>query len=173
MGELEIFSLRIKELRQAFDMTQIEFSQHVGITQQTLSGYERGLMKPSLDIAKRIAEKCNISIDWLCGLSEKRNFNKSFQTYGDIVKVLFDLFDCSEILLGIDIDSDCPYLTFRSTMLNHFLREWNDATNVLNNTSINKKIAQVMYDSWKKDKLDKLNKIPINENNPFNESSQE
>lgn len=173
MGELEIFSLRIKELRQSFNMTQKEFSEHVGIKQQTLSGYERGLMKPPLDIAKGIAEKCNISIDWLCGLSEKRNFNKSFQTYGDIVKVLFDVFDYSEVLLGIDINSDCPYLTFNDTMLNNFLREWNDATNVLNNTSINKKITQVMYDSWKKDKLDELNKIPINEIIPFDESSQE
>ena len=60
MGNLEVFSKRIKELRMSLEMTQKEFSEYVGIKQQTLSGYERGIMKPPLDIAKEIAEKCNV-----------------------------------------------------------------------------------------------------------------
>ena len=45
MGELEIFSTRIKELRETIGMTQNDFSNHIGIKQQTLSGYERGIME--------------------------------------------------------------------------------------------------------------------------------
>ena len=57
MGELDIFAIRIKQLRESLKMTQKEFSGHIGIKQQTLSGYERGLMKPPLDVAKGISEK--------------------------------------------------------------------------------------------------------------------
>ena len=59
MGELEIFSTRIKELRETIGMTQNDFSNHIGIKQQTLSGYERGIMKPPIDVVKNIAEKCH------------------------------------------------------------------------------------------------------------------
>ena len=52
MGELEIFANRIKQLRKSLGMTQKDFSEYIGVKQQTLSGYERGIMKPPLDIAK-------------------------------------------------------------------------------------------------------------------------
>lgn len=58
------------------------------LKQQMLSGYERGIMKPPLDIAKNIAEKCNTSIDWLCGLSKKINYDDSIKTYGDAIQLL-------------------------------------------------------------------------------------
>ena len=70
-------------------MTQQEFSKYIGIKQQTLSGYERGIMKPPLDIAKNIAEKCHISIDWLCGLSNKKTSSNIPQTLADIFEILF------------------------------------------------------------------------------------
>lgn len=90
MGELEIFAIRIKQTRESLNMTQAEFSGHIGIKQQTLSGYERGIIKPPLDIAKNIAEKCNVSIDWLCGLSNDQQINKdSIWTYADIIKFCF------------------------------------------------------------------------------------
>ena len=85
MGELDIFAIRIKQLRESLKMTQKEFSGHIGIKQQTLSGYERGLMKPPLDVAKGIAEKCHISIDWLCGLSDKMKNGNEPETYADVL----------------------------------------------------------------------------------------
>lgn len=90
MGELEIFANRIKQLRKSLSMTQKDFSEYIGVKQQTLSGYERGIMKPPLDIAKNIAEKCNISIDWLCGLSNNQSIIKeSIWTYADIIEFCF------------------------------------------------------------------------------------
>lgn len=91
MGELEIFANRIKQLRKSLGMTQKDFSKYIGVKQQTLSGYERGIMKPPLDIVKNIAETCNTSIDWLCGLSDKKNYDDSIKTYGDIIRLLFKL----------------------------------------------------------------------------------
>ena len=97
MGELEIFATRIKDLRDSLKMTQKEFSEYIGIKQQTLSGYERGIMKPPLDIAKGIAEKCNVSLDWLCGLSDKKTSSNIPQTLADIFEMLFLIQEYSDI----------------------------------------------------------------------------
>ena len=88
MGEFEIFANRIKQLRESLNMTQMDFSKHIGVKQQTLSGYERGLMKPPLDVVTDIAKKCNVSIDWLCGLTNKKNNDDTIETYADVIKLL-------------------------------------------------------------------------------------
>ncbi len=91
MGDFSILAKRIKELRSSLSMTQKEFSSFVGCTAATLSAYENGSKSPSLEIIKGIAEKCNVSIDWLCGLIDKKNYNDSIKTYGDIIRLLFKL----------------------------------------------------------------------------------
>lgn len=90
MEEPEIFANRIKQLRKSLDMTQKDFSEYIGVKQQTLSGYERGIMKPPLDTVKNIAQKCHISIDWLCGLSNKQYIvENAIWTYADIIEFCF------------------------------------------------------------------------------------
>ena len=91
MGELEIFANRIKQLRKSLDMTQKDFSEYIGIKQQTLSGYERGMMKPPLDIAKNIAEKCHVSIDWLCGLTNEMTSEDEIKTYADLIRIFLKI----------------------------------------------------------------------------------
>ena len=159
--ELEIFSQRLRELRLSLEMTQKEFAKELGITASALSSYEKNNINPSISIAKRIAEKYHVSIDWLCGLSDKKDLKHPFQTYGDIVSVLFDIDDYTDMILGSDSDSLCPFLSFEDASLNDFLNEWKDASNVLHNTSLSKEITQTMYDSGKKSKLEDLNKMNI------------
>ena len=159
--ELEIFSQRLRELRLSLEMTQKEFAKELGITASALSSYEKNNINPSISIAKRIAEKYHVSIDWLCGLSDKKDLKHPFQTYGDIVSVLFDIDDYTDMILGSDSDSLCRFLSFEDASLNDFLNEWKDASNVLHNTSLSKEITQTMYDSWKKSKLEDLNKKNI------------
>lgn len=91
MGDFSILAIRIKKLRASMNMTQKEFSTFVGCTAATLSAYENGSKSPSLEIIKGVAEKCNISIDWLCGLSEKKNSSDEIKTYTDIIRLLFKL----------------------------------------------------------------------------------
>lgn len=158
MGELEIFSTRIKELRETIGMTQNDFSNHIGIKQQTLSGYERGIMKPPIDVVKNIAEKCHVSIDWLCGLSDKKKNDDSLQTYGDIINILFDIDQCIDIAFDSDSSETYIGIFFDDGIINNFLREWMEATNVRDNTAINRDITKAMYDSWEKSKLEELNR---------------
>ncbi len=63
-----IFGKRLKILRESvLGKTQKELSELLGIPQPTLSSYENGRNIPTIDVAIHIAEKCNISLDWLCG----------------------------------------------------------------------------------------------------------
>lgn len=176
MGELEIFATRIKELRDSLKMTQKDFSEHIGIKQQTLSGYERGIMKPPLDIAKGIAEKCNVSIDWLCGLSDESGLQPEIANYKDIAIKILDLLKidsfpykfCLE-LLKEDVDNHSfPELGERQYVrairlpeepeLLKFFETYEDLQRLLKD----KKIKQHVIDTWLEGALEELSEIPIN-----------
>lgn len=53
----------LKKLRKEKNIKQSSIAKEVGVTQQAFSCYELGLMKPSLDIAKKIADIFDCSIE--------------------------------------------------------------------------------------------------------------
>lgn len=63
-----IFAKRFNELRG--DMSQDEFSKYLGISRPTVGFYENGARIPDALVLRQIAEKCNVSVDWLLGLSD-------------------------------------------------------------------------------------------------------
>lgn len=89
--ELQIFADRLKELRTSLGLTQTQFVEDLGITASALSAYEKNLKNPSISVAKRIAEKYHVSIDWLCGLSEKKSCNNKIESYTDLYRILFEI----------------------------------------------------------------------------------
>ena len=91
MYNKKIFSERIKEIRNARNETQKEFAKFVNSTAATISAYENGTKNPSLEVVANIANKCNVSIDWLCGLSDKKQINKKIETYSDILTFLYEM----------------------------------------------------------------------------------
>lgn len=52
------------------DMTQKAFAEKVGISRPSVANYESGERLPDAYILKNIAQKCNVSADWLLGLSD-------------------------------------------------------------------------------------------------------
>ena len=59
-------------------MNKGDFAKYLGISFAAASRYENGIMVPSIDIGMQIAEKCNVTLDWLCGCGsddapERRN----------------------------------------------------------------------------------------------------
>lgn len=145
MGELEVFATRIKELRDLLKMTQKDFSEHIGIKQQTLSGYERGIMKPPLDIAKGIAEKCNVSIDWLCGLSDKMKNTTEPETYADII----DLLVKAEKSLFFHVGYE--KITVDDSVFQYFMEDWGHMLPLLHNGTIDNKLYKLWLDDKKKE----------------------
>ena len=72
MGDLSIFAERLKEARIQRDMKQNELAKAIGVSAQTISMYEKSEKdgkgkNPTLENALAIAEKLNVSLDWLCG----------------------------------------------------------------------------------------------------------
>lgn len=118
MREFDTLAQRLKMLRNRMKMTQKEFSEKVGFTQATLSAYENSQKKPSLDIIMDIAEKCNVSIDWLCGLSEKMKNNDEPETYADII----DLLVKTEKPIYFHVGRE--KITVMDRVLQYFLEDW-------------------------------------------------
>lgn len=60
-------SERIVELRKKHKLTQEEFAKRVKVTRSALSQYEIGTRNPDYETLQRIADKFNVSIDYLMG----------------------------------------------------------------------------------------------------------
>lgn len=85
---------RIKQLREIRGLIQEILASELGVTQQTLSKYERDVMCIKVDVLKKIAEYFNVTTDYLLGVSEvKRDLqgqmrvNKTLDAYYDLVEI--------------------------------------------------------------------------------------
>lgn len=59
--------MRLKELRVMEKKSQTEMAKKLGLTQGTYSNYENGTTDPTIEKLIEIADKLNISIDYLVG----------------------------------------------------------------------------------------------------------
>ena len=65
-----MFAQRIKELRLKNDLTQKDLSDFLVVTPKTVSFYELGQRMPPANVLMTIAEKFNVSVDYLLGLTD-------------------------------------------------------------------------------------------------------
>ena len=73
MKELEIkIEKRLRELRKEAGLTQEELGRKVGLEKNTISSYESDVRKPSAYIAAKIARTLNVSLDYLCSMTNDR-----------------------------------------------------------------------------------------------------
>ncbi|HZG77156.1 MAG TPA: helix-turn-helix transcriptional regulator [Paenibacillus sp.] len=70
---MSIFASRLKELRIKNRMTMTELGRDIGVAKSTIAGYENGDREPSLRIVASIARVCNVSSDYLLGLTDLRD----------------------------------------------------------------------------------------------------
>ncbi len=59
--------MRLKEIRVMEKKSQTEMAKKLGLTQGTYSNYENGTTDPTIEKLIEIADKLNISIDYLVG----------------------------------------------------------------------------------------------------------
>jgi transcriptional regulator with XRE-family HTH domain len=62
---------RITALRKQKGWSQNELAKRMEVSREIVGRYERGDALPSIDIAKRIAEAFDVSLDYLVGKSEQ------------------------------------------------------------------------------------------------------
>ena len=56
---------RIKHIRNNLKLTQAEFAQRIGSTQNSIAGYESGRRTPSSAVISYICKEFNVNEDWL------------------------------------------------------------------------------------------------------------
>ena len=70
---LPIFTERFRKLQG--EQSNTEFAEFLGISRQTVGFYWNGDRVPDAVTLVKIAEKCDVSADWLLGLSKERTVN--------------------------------------------------------------------------------------------------
>ncbi len=127
-------AIKIKELRTNMDLTQKEFAELINVSTVSVSSYETGVKTPSLDMIINIAQKCNVSIDWLCGLNDKMTLNNHISTYKDFLTLFANILDTryqdnekKSIFNKIDMDGiDIVTITFEDINIHNFFSKWED-----------------------------------------------
>lgn len=63
---------RIRECRKAAGMTQAELGNQVGLVDNAISNYEKGLREPTLDTWECLASALHVSPAYLVGWSDEK-----------------------------------------------------------------------------------------------------
>lgn len=110
MSEIK-FGKRIRAVRKNTGCTQKAFCAVLDIPQSTLSAYETDRMQPTVATLVNIAEKFNVSLDWLCGIEQAKpdgqdkiaaaSDSTDSELYDDLEAVLDDAEKCLEEFAAI------------------------------------------------------------------------
>ncbi len=59
---------KIRELRQARNMSQVELAKRLGVTKQSVSNWENDNIQPSIEMLAKLARIFSVSTDYLLGM---------------------------------------------------------------------------------------------------------
>lgn len=160
---LELFSTRIKELRNKLGITQKDFADAVHITTATLSSYENDIKKPSLAVIVDIAERYTVSIDWLCGLSDKMDPGDKLRTYSDIIELIIKI--SRAITTHVISDEVNPVLYahgigFEDSRLGEFFKEWEKMKSLHDQNIIDNDVYSLWIEKTYAKYNDRINSTP-------------
>ena len=65
---MQVYQIRIKELRQDNDLTQKQVAQYLGIEQTVYSRYERGINDMKIENLVKLCKLYKVSADYILGL---------------------------------------------------------------------------------------------------------
>jgi transcriptional regulator with XRE-family HTH domain len=68
---VNLFRIRLKELRQMKKLKQTELAEILNITYRAVQNYEAGDREPNIDKLIFLADYFNVSLDYLVGRSDK------------------------------------------------------------------------------------------------------
>ena len=70
------FSEKLTQLRKNLKWSQEELAKKIGTSGPIIGRYERGEIKPSIEVAAKIADVFDVTVDYLIGKSNKLTFDK-------------------------------------------------------------------------------------------------
>lgn len=154
------FSDKLKELRQELCLSQKDFAETINVSAMAISNYENGTKSPSIDTVYQIAKTHNVSIDWLCGLSTRRQ--TEIEAMSDVLELLFsiekstplEIFSNTELVnQNVFNHNEYPDLEevnvheicFLSGLLDGYIEEWDKMRNLYKSGTIDDEL----YSLWK------------------------
>ncbi len=66
-----MLNIRIRELRMAHGLNQVELAKKLSVRKQTVSNWENSNIQPSVDMLERIADCFSVTTDYLLGREDK------------------------------------------------------------------------------------------------------
>ena len=93
---------RIKSLREKRALIQEILAAELGITQQTLSGYEGDVAFIKVDVLKKLAEYFNVTTDYLLGMSDMKRDLTGQLKVNEVVDEYYDLIEVYKKLDSYD-----------------------------------------------------------------------
>ena len=78
---------KIKELRGARGITQVELAKNLGVTKQCVSNWENDNIQPSIEMLIKLASYFNVSTDYILGLERKKVLDVSKLTEEQIAHI--------------------------------------------------------------------------------------
>ena len=85
---------RIREVRQARGMSQVELARLLGVTKQSISNWENDNIQPSIEMLVKLARSLSVSADYLLWLEERQILDVSglsSQAIGHLQLVINDM----------------------------------------------------------------------------------
>lgn len=76
MNNTNLFSERLKTLRQQANLSQAELGNNINLSKQTINDMEHGRSKTTLDKAVLLADFFDVSLDFLTGRNSNPNSHK-------------------------------------------------------------------------------------------------
>ena len=78
---------RIKQLRLAYKLNQVEFGRKLGVTKQCVSNWENNNIQPSVEMLVKIADLFSVTTDYLLGRDDKKYLDISSLTDVQIIHI--------------------------------------------------------------------------------------
>lgn len=82
-----MLNIRIKELRTAHGLTQVEFAQKLSVSKQAVSNWENNNIQPSVDMLVKVADYFGVSTDYLLGRDNDCSLDVSGLTKENIAHI--------------------------------------------------------------------------------------
>lgn len=68
---------RIRQLRQARSMSQVDLAKRLNVTKQSVSNWENDNIQPSIEMLVKLSAVFSVSTDYLLGLDSSEHLNVS------------------------------------------------------------------------------------------------
>lgn len=126
----------------------------VKVSKATISNYEKGKVSPPIELLIKLAERYDVSIDWLCGLSNEEI--PRLMSYGD---AFFRLVEIDKVI-GFSVEDVTFFSNLRGTAvlfdatLTKALEEYQEMVNLRDNNTI----SEHLFNLWISDKVQQLDK---------------